>query len=128
MTKKIIITIFILSILAVIGYFIFWKGNEKQQPVVDTPTNDVDVVEIVKPVEVPEYIKEDQDRDGIPDTEEKALSLSTRDFDTDGDGLDDKAEIDKWKTDPTKVDTDGDSYWDGFEIMNGYNPNGEGKL
>lgn len=70
----------------------------------------------------------DLDNDGILDTKEKELGTSNRDSDTDGDSLTDKEEIEVYKTDPTKVDTDGDGYWDGFEVINGYNPTGPGKL
>ncbi|MFH1597507.1 MAG: hypothetical protein ABIB97_00350 [Patescibacteria group bacterium] len=47
--------------------------------------------------------------------------------DTDGDGLIDVRE-EFWGTDPRNPDSDGDTYSDGFEIANGYNPKGEGKL
>ena len=71
---------------------------------------------------------EDMDNDGLLDAEEEKLGLSSQDFDTDGDGIPDKMEIDIFKTDPTKADTDGDGFADGFEIINGFNPLGEGQL
>jgi len=46
--------------------------------------------------------------------------------DADGDGLSDLAEI-AFGTDINKADTDGDSYNDKQEIVNGYNPLGTGK-
>lgn len=49
-------------------------------------------------------------------------------LDTDGDGLTDVAETTVWFTDPTLADTDADSYSDGDEVANGYNPLGLGKL
>lgn len=70
----------------------------------------------------------DADSDGILDADEKAQGLNPAEYDTDGDGLSDKAEIERFKTDPKKADTDGDGFWDGNEIMNGYNPKGPGRL
>jgi len=49
-------------------------------------------------------------------------------IDADGDGLTDNQENTVWKTDPFKNDTDGDGYGDYTEVINGYNPNGFGKL
>jgi len=47
--------------------------------------------------------------------------------DSDNDGLIDVRE-EFYGTDPYYPDTDGDGYSDGYEILNGYNPRGEGKL
>jgi hypothetical protein len=49
-------------------------------------------------------------------------------IDTDNDGITDKNEINIYQTDPNNPDTDGDSYNDGEEVNNGYNPLGEGLL
>ncbi|MCG2687466.1 thrombospondin type 3 repeat-containing protein, partial [Candidatus Parcubacteria bacterium] len=49
-------------------------------------------------------------------------------IDADADGLTDQDEITIWNTDPYISDTDGDGYKDGTEVVNGYNPNGKGKL
>ncbi len=70
----------------------------------------------------------DKDKDGVLDTKEAELGLSDYEFDTDKDGLSDYAEINKWKTDPAKKDTDGDGFGDGIEVIKGYNPLGAGKL
>ncbi len=48
-------------------------------------------------------------------------------LDSDGDGLGDKLE-EGLQTDPYKKDSDGDGYDDGTEVLNGYNPLGEGTL
>ncbi len=78
-----------------------------------------------KLIEPPEN---DKDRDGILDEEEKKYGTSDFEIDTDGDALSDKMEIEFWKTDPTKTDSDGDGYNDGYEVFRGYNPAGPGKL
>lgn len=49
-------------------------------------------------------------------------------IDTDGDGLANEDETNIYHTNPAKTDTDGDTYNDGLEIMDGFNPNGLGKL
>jgi hypothetical protein len=49
-------------------------------------------------------------------------------IDTDGDGLLNSIELNIYNTDPNNPDTDGDGYFDGDEVKNGYNPNGEGRL
>lgn len=71
---------------------------------------------------------DDEDRDGL--TKEQELEYGTSDFeyDTDGDGINDAQEVMLWNTDPTNPDTDGDSFLDGFEILNRYNPKGDGLL
>ena len=43
--------------------------------------------------------------------------------DFDNDGLTDDDERNIYHTDPAKADTDGDSYKDGVEVLNNYNPN-----
>ncbi len=85
-------------------------------------------VEVVKEQPVSDPFANDKDRDGILDEKEKEMGLSNKTFDTDKDGLSDLAEIDIFKTDPIKKDTDGDGFNDGSEVMNGYNPAGSGKL
>lgn len=70
----------------------------------------------------------DQDRDGISDEQEAALGTSDTEFDTDGDTIPDDLEVNKYGTDPLNPDSDGDGFWDGYEILNGYNPQGEGRL
>ncbi len=70
----------------------------------------------------------DTDGDGLTDADEKTLGTDTRKSDTDGDGLYDREEVKVYKTDPLKIDTDGDGKDDGTEVLNGYNPAGDGKL
>lgn len=60
-------------------------------------------------------------------TEQNALRAGT-DLDSDGDGLDNRGEIEIYHTDPHKADTDGDGYSDRDELLHGYDPNGPGKL
>ena len=70
----------------------------------------------------------DKDGDGILDTTEAELGTSSATYDTDEDGLSDKVEIERWKTDPMNKDTDGDGFADGYEVLMNYNPNGSGRL
>lgn len=51
----------------------------------------------------------------------------TEDIDSDGDGLSDRLE-EALLTDKHNPDTDGDGYDDKTEILNGYDPNGPGKM
>lgn len=53
------------------------------------------------------------------------LEILTKD--SDGDGLSDKEEM-YYNTDPNKIDSDNDGYSDLQEILNGYNPLGEGLI
>jgi hypothetical protein len=43
-------------------------------------------------------------------------------LDTDGDGLTDGEEVNKYGTKPKKVDTDNDGVTDGDEVINGTDP------
>jgi hypothetical protein len=70
----------------------------------------------------------DADLDGIPNSEEATLGTSNRDFDSDHDGISDWDEIHTWKTNPMVIDSDGDGFSDGIEIIRGYNPLGKGTL
>ncbi|MBI4139279.1 Ig-like domain-containing protein [Candidatus Uhrbacteria bacterium] len=69
----------------------------------------------------------DSDKDGVPDSEEKAGGTDPADSDTDNDGLNDGKEK-QLGTDPKNADTDGDGYPDKTELDGGYNPLGPGKL
>lgn len=70
----------------------------------------------------------DQDMDGLTDAQEAQLGTSPVAADSDADGLFDREEIETYRTNPLNPDTDGDTYSDGDEVRNGYNPDGEGKL
>jgi|GEM_PF-3858670 hypothetical protein len=83
-----------------------------------------DDINQVDPPEIPL----DTDSDGLSDERERELGTDPNNVDTDGDGLIDKSEVDIYKTDPNNSDTDGDGYEDGAEVINGFNPDGPGKL
>ena len=51
----------------------------------------------------------DSDGDGLDDAEERAAGTDPMRADTDGDGLSDYAELKRWSTSPTSIDTDGDA-------------------
>ena len=56
-----------------------------------------------------------------------AASMNSNNIDSDNDGLTDEYEL-IYGTDKDNPDTDGDSYKDGDEVKNGYNPLGAGRL
>lgn len=93
---------------------------------VPTPTIMLDASASSTIIRLPTNPDNDNDRDGILDEQEADLGTSTKNFDSDGDGLSDRAEIEKYGTDPTKDDTDGDGFRDGLEVLKGYNPRGSG--
>lgn len=100
------------------------------EEILPTPTDEEVVIEEEPETAVPAApaAPVDTDRDGLTDEEEVRLGTATRSADTDNDTLSDSDEIKVWGTDPLNPDTDGDSYIDGAEVTNGYNPKGSGKL
>lgn len=70
----------------------------------------------------------DTDKDGLLDSEEETLGTSKDNKDSDTDGLTDRAEVRVYETNPLNPDTDGDTYLDGEEVKNNFNPKGPGKL
>jgi len=70
----------------------------------------------------------DSDDDQLSDDKERELGTDPNNWDSDADGLGDGDEALVWKTNPLNPDTDGDTYLDGAEVKNGYNPLGPGKL
>ena len=115
-----IILIFIALVAWALYLFIFKDRETTQDGILEDQTAEVQIV--------PDVSENDQDRDGLTDEEERNLGTSNTEFDSDGDGLRDTAEIDIYKTDPTKRDTDGDGYADGWEVLKGFNPNGGGTI
>ena len=87
-------------------------------------TPQTEPIEYISELDNPNFLN-DLDRDGISNEDEVTYGTSPDDFDTDGDGIDDKKEIEEYGTNPINPDTDGDGFWDGVEILNGYNPNGQ---
>ena len=73
-------------------------------------------------LEIPEWYYTDKDGDLISDDKEQELGTNKNESDTDGDMIADRLEIELYKTDPLKSDTDGDGYLDGFELLQGYDP------
>ena len=66
--------------------------------------------------------EKDSDDDGLTDVREAQIGTDPNNPDTDGDGLLDGEEVDKYKTDPKNPDTDGGGIWDGVEVKNGADP------
>lgn len=64
----------------------------------------------------------DTDLDGLSDAEEVSLGTNPNNSDSDGDGLNDRAEIQVYLSNPLLKDSDGDGFEDGFEVSTGFNP------
>jgi len=64
----------------------------------------------------------DSDHDGLTNAKEMQIGTNPNKADTDGDGLSDGAEVNKYHTNPLKKDTDGDGLTDGEEV-NSYHTN-----
>ena len=61
----------------------------------------------------------DENNDGLTNGEKIKLGLNIYKSDTDGDGLSDYDEINKYSTDPTLFSTVGDIYGDGYKVTHG---------
>lgn len=66
--------------------------------------------------------------DGTGELGSGSLLLVNQSLDSDSDGLTDAEETNIYHTNPNNPDTDADSFPDGQEVRNGYNPNGSGSL
>lgn len=64
----------------------------------------------------------DKDSDGLDYTVERLFGTDSNKPDSDGDGLNDGDEVNKYKTHPAYKDTDEDGYDDGMEIKTGHDP------
>ena len=65
---------------------------------------------------------QDPDRDGLTNIQEYQAGTDPNKADTDGDGLNDGDEVNKYHTNPLLADTDGDGIPDGVEVTTGTNP------
>ena len=65
---------------------------------------------------------EDSDHDSLSDSYEKALGTNPFDSDTDLDGLSDGDEVNSYGSNPTLLDSDGDTYDDKTEVAHNSNP------
>jgi hypothetical protein len=162
---KILLIIFILIVVGGIAYGVWWffSGRAKTQTSVqNTPVTQEPVVSPATTTSssLPNEINNDSilfgqgvdlDKDGLDDVREKEIGTNPQNPDSDGDNLNDGAEVivhksqplnsdsdgdglsdgDEyliWKTDITNPDSDNDTYPDGTEVKNGYSPLGPGKL
>lgn len=138
MNKKLIFGIIgaVLLILVIIFVVRLRSGSpeipptQRDNPSVEQPAEPNQPIKPEPESEEPVFIidENDKDADGIDDAKEAELGTSDYDYDSDNDGLSDKSEIERWKTDPNNQDSDGDGFKDGYEVINGYNPAGPGRL
>ncbi len=68
------------------------------------------------------WLAEDSDKDGLINQRELELNTLPNSDDTDGDGLRDGDEVNRYRTDPLDDDSDGDGLKDGAEVERGSNP------
>ncbi|PIR78104.1 MAG: hypothetical protein COU28_03365 [Candidatus Magasanikbacteria bacterium CG10_big_fil_rev_8_21_14_0_10_36_16] len=132
MNKKIIYGILIVIItVAIVSSGVFFynkyrttKNKENVSNQVNTSsTGQMELIHLpMEPTVTPEWYKTDKDGDGLTDDEEDKLGTNRWESDSDFDGISDKLEIEKYKTDPMNPDTDGDGFRDGVEIMGDYDP------
>jgi len=127
----------ILTVLVVFGFIFYLKRSGKNVPLINFFGSDAGETtggkEVAPPAPPKVFIKlpeitDDADNDGVSDTREKELGTSNETYDSDGDLLSDRMEIEFYSTDPLKADTDGDGFSDGLEVAEGFNPLGEGVL
>jgi flagellar basal body-associated protein FliL len=91
-------------------------------------TNDCDLLkgEMKQECESTLNINENKEEENIVEEgiieEEKINEEELKNMDNDNDGLSDYDEINIYDTNPNNSDTDGDSYLDGEEVENGFNP------
>lgn len=133
--KKIFVvlgTIVALLVILAGAWFAYsqWLSAPKtpEQPVVNEPTNVPVNNSVVTPTTTSSEVDNDYDRDGLTNSEEEQLGTDPYNADTDMDGLYDRDEVKVWHTNPLNSDSDNDGYLDGDEVVNGYNPQGPGKL
>lgn len=122
--KKLLIIVGVGVCIAIVAIVVIYFVVKKQGT---SPKEETPIESIAPPAENLQQTRflHDQDRDGIEDTKEKELGTSDRNFDSDGDTLTDTAEVEVYQTDPNNPDTDGDGFWDGLEIIKGFNPRGK---
>ncbi|HLC69984.1 MAG TPA: hypothetical protein VJH75_02970 [Patescibacteria group bacterium] len=123
-----IIAIFILLVIMVLFGWLVLKGvkavvNYWQQRGAEKVEAPETLEEVYKDI----YAK-DNDFDKLTNDEEKSLGTNSAKADSDSDGVLDYDEVKIYGTDPLKADTDSDGHKDKEEILNGFNPKGEGKL
>lgn len=134
----------LIGFILVFGVFLAW--NYRQSLGLESFFNRVSVKiktvlkntggenQVVSQAEVPQALE-----GRVKNLEEKQKDFATieslrkiEDFlkraDTDADNLSDYDEVNVYKTDPAKKDTDGDGFDDKVEIENGFNPSGQGKM
>ncbi|MEA1926488.1 MAG: sortase [Patescibacteria group bacterium] len=112
------------GVFVVITFIVFFIANYQyiQSQLVDWRQVKTDGKDFVK----------DNDNDKMPDWWEQSYGLNTADSmdgmkDEDNDLMPNIMEF-QFGTDPRNPDTDGDGYFDGEEYLNGYNPNGVGRI
>ena len=96
------------------------KKNNSTPPPLSNQQESID--ELRQAVQV--VTAEDSDLDGLSNEEEKKIGTDANNPDTDGDGLLDATEVQRYHSSPLKVDSNGDGESDGAAVSKNKNPVG----
>lgn len=124
----VVVTLLIIAALVAGGVWLFFWLDPLAEDTTNQNTNQAENQNVVVENTNAQINELDTDGDGVKDATEQKYGTDSTKVDTDGDDLSDYDEIEVYKTKPLIQDTDGDSYLDGSEVQNGYDPNGPGKL
>ena len=128
-----LLALVVLGMLGGLGYFLFGRRTGVSTPVADLPpataTMNATQTAVAMAAQDEEaatataaWLASDSDRDGLTNAQEVELNTLPHNRDTDQDNIDDLDEVERFKTDPSKSDTDGDGLKDGFELSQGLDP------
>lgn len=127
-TQKIILIIIAVIVIAALaggGYLVYKAVNNGEIININTNSNDNQNLNLNLNIQnTNELVNQNTNQ---PNLNFNPNANTNQHIDTDNDGLTDSKEM-EYGTDINNPDTDGDGFTDGDEVLNGYNPLGEGEL
>ncbi|MFA7365036.1 MAG: thrombospondin type 3 repeat-containing protein, partial [Patescibacteria group bacterium] len=132
--RKLFVAIIILALLGVGAYFVYSKvllpqSIENDKMIAEEQNNNIIIEEeVVEEVIIDDVIVEEEVVEEEVVIEEEVDIEYLKSIDSDNDGLSDYDEVYIFGTDPLNPDSDEDGYFDGSEVLNGYNPLGNGPI